>query len=80
MTDLDFVECDEFEVVEAGGGSRYRATVLRFLASDLERARIVCGFVGEAQNVWRQLTRWVAEDENVRVFSRGRMVYLVREP
>jgi len=72
------VECEEFEVADAGRGSRYRATVLRFLGSDLERAKISCDFMGEAHNISKNLNRWVGEDESVRVFCRGRMVYLVR--
>ena len=80
MTDLSLVECEEFEVVGSvsGRSSRYRATVLEFLGSGLERARISCDFSGEAESVRKNLRRWIGDDEPVRVFSRGRMVYLVR--
>ena len=82
MTDLSLVECEEFEVAGSvsGRSSKYRATVLQFLGSGLVRARISCDFVGEAGSVCKNLKRWVGVDDPVRVFSRGRMVYLVREP
>ena len=80
MSELAFEECAEFVVEAVGEGSRYRATVVRFLGSGLERARIVCEFRGRAQRIANSLKLWVSPDEGVRVFTRGRMVYLVREP
>jgi len=78
LSELDFEGIEEFEVVEAGEGSKYRATVLKFLGSGLEKARIQCNFINGANVVRNGLTRWTALDEPIRYFSRGRIVYLVR--
>jgi len=76
---LAFEEVEDFELVESGEGSKYRATVLKFLSENLEMARIKCNFIGEAHVMSNGLKRWIREDEAVQILIRGRMVYLVRK-
>ena len=79
LSELEFVDAAEFSVVEKRGhGSKYRATVLKFLGSELERALIRCVFEAEADVIYDGLSRWIGVGEPMRVFKRGRIVYLER--
>jgi hypothetical protein len=69
---------EETEEIRIPSGGEYRQTILDFLESDFEKAKINLKFGRKAKYIASMLRGWVADNEPVKVQQSGNLVYLIR--
>ncbi|GAG12082.1 unnamed protein product [marine sediment metagenome] len=58
--------------------SKYRSLIDKFLASDMQMAKIKSVYPSAAHAIARGLRQWIKEEERLKIWQDGRITYLMK--
>ena len=77
MTKIERI--DEVPIPESTKSvSKYRDILDKFIASDMERGKITCNHLAEAEYIQKGLKRYMRLDEAIVIERRGNIIWLMK--